>query len=282
MAMIEVTQTGEEGRAYRQAYFYRNEAPSGWKRAAPHITFWGAEETLETTHLHWRYRELDAEAVAHAAQPMDRFLLHLYRTLGLSVPTSTKVLIEVVTTTRQLQPPALEENRLIARSPYLLATPTEISNAEALNSAVQLSLLQHTLRQMQQQQPVWCIWRPLLPGLEQWLLHSHTGATVDQQAAEMPATPSLTRLLRSHETCLDRPVTHLRSGTGNAAATLLAETLFAYVAEQYGVEGVPMLLAAFRRHSTWEGALAAAFGASKDEFEAGWWAHLAAQSQATR
>jgi hypothetical protein len=271
LAMVEVMNVDTGGNAYRETQFYRELDGRGWLRIRPDPAFWGAPKSLQTPHFQWIYRVRDAQAVTAVAAAMEQAYAQFRRDVGLptSAPTAP---INVEVRPAPVQSPVQEfaDDRLLLPSPLLVVAPADLSQVEVLRANALALLAQYTLQLAEQEQPRWCIWRPLFPGLLQWQVHNRGGQSLVVQ--EMPASdlPSLTRLLESEENCLDRPVTQLKSGAGDPSSTAIAASLFAYVAERYGSDGIATLLAAFRHYATWDAALASAFDISAADFEAGW------------
>jgi hypothetical protein len=270
LAIVEVTKVNEAGKAYRYTEFYRQDDYNGWQPTSPDISFWGPEQSVETTYFRWYFRARDRVAVTPVAKQLDQVYLQLRHDLGLAAPsTSDKLIIEVQAATQDAQATELA-NHLSVSSPLLMVTPRQVSEVDALRAQLLLRLIQETLRSAQAQQPVWCIWRPLLGGLVQWQWHSYKPLLTDSPVLLAQELPSLQGLLNRDKNCLDRPVTQLGAYPDDPATAALAETLFAYVVETHGRESVATLLSAFREYTTWEEALPVAFAISKDEFEAGW------------
>lgn len=271
LAIVEVTTVDAAGNAYRQTQFYRELQDQGWQRVAPNVRFWGDEWQMETAHFRWHYRERDADAVAEVAPSIELAYLQLRRDVGLP-PTSPdeKLTIEIQAAASNLPAPSFDENSLVIPSPLLLATPMHQSEVEVLHIRVLHLLVQHTLALAEEQQPVWCIWRPLLDGFVQWQVRAYGGSSSLLGVRRVHGSAYLMDLLHKDEDCLDRPVTQLSAKVGDPKNTALAATLFFYVAATYGEEGPPTLLAALRRYSTWDDAIPIAFGTSKETFEDGW------------
>ena len=275
IAMVEVTTVDEAGRAYRETQFYLDEQGYGWQLSFPDVSFWGPEQSSETAHFDRHYHERDAAAVAAVKPILDGLYLQIRHDLGLSPPSPKgKLIIEVKAAAFHLPPADYAGNRLVTLSPLLVVAPADMSQVEVLHAEILSLLIQRTLYLAQERQPIWCIWRPLLDGLVQWQMRLHGATTLGGSEKPSQNSPSLKLLLNSDKNCLERPVTFLAARPDNPTSAAMAETLFAYVVDRYGREGVPTLLSAFRHYSTWEDAIPAAFATSANAFEAGWQAFV--------
>lgn len=127
--------------------FFRQDPAQGWLREAPDARFWGAERTLTTDRVRWRYRQADEASVLAVAPLVDGYVHQLAVDFALPAqPLTVTVLAD--TLSRSDAEPA---NSLEVPSPR--AYRLDLSNgsaSEALRQNVALQLVvQHMLRKAQ-------------------------------------------------------------------------------------------------------------------------------------
>jgi hypothetical protein len=277
IAIVEVTTMGAASHSYRYTQSSQQMDYESWEQTGLNIGFWGEEKSAETTYFHWYFRARDQAIVTQVAAQLDHIYLQLRHNLGLAPPSGTdKIVIDVQAGIPASSTPA-GANHIIIASTLLLITPNQESQVEALRGRLFLLLIQETLSSAQAQQPVGCIWRSLLGGLAHWQLHIFPPTLFDHPATPEQAIPLLKELLDKDENCLDHPVTQLAATPDDPSTTDLGASFFAYAAERYGRDAVTALLTAFRRYSTWDDAIPAAFHTSKEAFEAGWQEYVLTQ-----
>ena len=81
---------------------------------------------------------------------------------------------------------------------------------------------------------------------------------------------------RLHDIKLHTPQSSPYEEMRHAGQTVALATLIEYAVVTYGRERLPALVAGLGQYDTWDMLLPAIYGVSRDEFEAGWQAYLAA------
>jgi hypothetical protein len=135
---------------FRQTRFYR-ETPQGWLRTEPLPALWGEPRTLETSHLVWRYRQRDEEAVLAVAEEIDALYAQWRQDHGLAPrPAEDRLVVDVSVD----YAPALvtiqwdAEEQVVVPSPAVYLAPPTYTDEEILAQAVALSLVDSLLAEM--------------------------------------------------------------------------------------------------------------------------------------
>ena len=261
--------------AYRETRFYRRDTET-WLRTAPRAGYWGEEQSLETDHFRFEYRERDAEAVTSIAETLDTEYVRLRREVGLSAATASQHLTVQVVPRTDVMHWRFSGERLTLPSPALETVPTSVSHADYLYQMVMRPLSQRVFSDVLRELRVQPQWDPLAQGLRYWLW----------QGAGMEMVPSgwrysMERLLR--EELSRRPslrltdVSRWTTWSNHGVRNMVASTVVAYGVETYGRDTLGPLLRATSEHETWESLVPAVYGVSAETFEAGWRAYLAEQ-----
>jgi hypothetical protein len=259
---------------YRETRFYRN-VEGRWLRTGPDASFWGAEQTANTAHFHFKYYERDAEAVQALAAQAEALYAQLRADAGLppEPPEGSEGLATTAMTIEVLPRMDLTSWRfmgdvLTIPSPALLPVPIGHPDSDRLARSLVRPLGARVLEEALAETSIQPGWRPLVDGMARW---------ASWQAGPLPSPWEMHMgdHLRDHLASRQPPT--LYALTGPMPATLdrwtaakAAETVIDFVVATYGRETLPVLLRGFAEHRTWDTLIPTVFGVPREAFEARW------------
>jgi hypothetical protein len=170
-----VIRPGPDQPAIRHTRVYRRSA-WGWRRTTPEPAQWGPPRRLETDHFVFHYAAPDETAVTEAAAEADA----LYRVLSANwsfglltdAKVQEKVRVEVDPAYAPGSLPTIngDPDALIVASPAAYLAPFELGDADLLEQAIVLGLLNDLAAQARRRYQRLPQWHPLLNGMQLWQL----------------------------------------------------------------------------------------------------------------
>lgn len=252
---------------YRETRFYRN-VDGRWLRTAPDAAFWGAEQTLETPHFHFKYYERDAEAVEALAAEVEALYSQLRADAGLPPDPTTRPMTIEVLPRLDLTSWRFIGDVLTLPSPALLPVPVDHPDTDRLVRSLIRPLSARVLGEALTQTPVRAGWYPLVEGIARW---------ASWQAGPLPSPWEMHLGDHLRKLLADGQPPSLNILTGPAPYSVdrwvrakAAETVIDFVVVTYGREWLPALLRGLSVHTSWDTLIPDVFGTSRAEFEAHW------------
>ena len=260
---------------YREERFYRR-VDQRWLRTVPPASLWGEARETETAHLRFVYYERDAAAVEIAAPKLEQAYVAMYHTLGLANAPTEKQVIAIVpspvgrwsSTVPQLQ----------VTSPLLAQIPSGQNDGEYLAYEIMGWFTYRAMRDAAPNSDVRYLYRwPILVwGLRGWLRDD----LINQPSPWHEG--AITILRSSTDTFLPISLQDITDLRANIRPTreevilryLAAESFMRFIADHYGRERLPLLLAELVRRSSWDDIIPPVYGDSVEEFEAAWNEHI--------
>lgn len=271
---------------YRVTRFYR-ETENGWQPTRPDRVFWGRRVQRATTHLHFTFFARDAAAIEPILDRVETLYVALHKLFGLELPsTRSKLTIEI--TPEPVSSYEMADNYLRVPSPLMAQIPSHWSASTFLHHQIVGRMLAEVISSnatlsmvgLSNKESFAFRWRPMWRGLRGWL-EKELLADVDPMHQQQAA-----QFLRLHNA--QRPLTLDDIWWGNQQPLsdeerrlwqdMAAESVIAYTVKTYGPDRLPALLYGFHQFGNWQTFVLGAFGASVDEFEAGWNQYLAEQA----
>lgn len=252
---------------YRETRFYRN-VGGRWLRTEPNAAFWGAEQTIDTAHFHFKYYERDAETVETLAAEAEALYARLRADAGLEPDPATRRMTIEVLPRMDVMSWRFAGDVLTIPSPALLPVPVDHPDTDRLARSLARPLSARVLQEALAEAPVQSGWRPLVDGMARWAgwqagpLPSPWEMHLGDHLREFLASgqpPSLGIFTVPWPYSLDR-----------WTRAKAAETVIDFVVATYGREKLPALLRAFSVHTSWDTLIPDVFGVPRSVFEERW------------
>jgi hypothetical protein len=275
VAVVTVVITQTDGTdtlaTYRQTRLYRQDA-TGWTETKPAANLWGEQRTLVTQYLRFEYHRRDTPAVEQAAHELNAMYSALRRDVGLAPPAgplTIRVIPHLIAAGWRI-----EGQRLLVSSPLLVRLPNALSSAEALVQLLIDPFVTLAINEMVQQHTIQLQWQEVVSGAQSWLRTTYCAARrverriCYQAVSQQPAHAALSLAgLTLAESDSFAWLGYREYGFDSVA-------LIDYIVAGYGREQLPIFLAAFEEHATWNTLIPALFAVSAPEFEREWQVYL--------
>ena len=262
--------------AYYEKHFYQYTS-QGWTHATLTPAIWGKQESLATAHLRFEYYELDKHTVRAIAEQMDAAYVTLYRLLDLDLSQNHETLTFWVVPDDVTSLISVGYQQKVT-SPMVARVPVDYTDTDFVAQLIVERMTYMAAREAVSLtgKPYQYRWERMSWALNGWLQQELLGRRTlwHQQARNLFYTTGNAALPAHLGDIIDLDMNEWPARNDMMRHYMSAESVVAYIADEFGRDRLAILARGFGVHSTWADLIPAVLGVSVAEFEAGWNRHL--------